>query len=34
VVDSGQLRARTPLVPAREFDALVHVPRVHPAWIR
>jgi erythromycin esterase-like protein len=34
VVDSGQLRARTPLVPAREFDALAHVPRVHPAWIR
>jgi erythromycin esterase len=34
VVDSGQLRARTPLVPAREFDAVAHVPRVHPAWIR
>jgi erythromycin esterase len=34
MVDSGQLRARTPLVPGREFDALVHVPHVHPAWIR
>ncbi len=34
VVDSGRLRARTPLVPAREFDALAHVARVHPAWIR
>jgi len=34
VVDSGQLRGRTPLVPGREFDALAHVPRVHPAWIR
>ncbi len=34
VVDSGQLRARIPLVPSREFDALAHVPRVHPAWIR
>jgi erythromycin esterase len=34
VVDSGQLRARTPLVPGDEFDALAHVPRVHPAWIR
>ncbi len=34
VVDSGQLRARTPLVPAQEFDAVAHVPRVHPAWIR
>ena len=32
--DSGQLRERTPLVPAREYDALAHVPRVHPAWIR
>ena len=34
VVDSGQLRGRIPLVPAREFDAVAHVPRVHPAWIR
>ncbi|NMO92508.1 erythromycin esterase family protein [Actinomycetospora sp. TBRC 11914] len=34
VVDSGQLRGRIPLVPDREFDALAHVPRVHPAWIR
>lgn len=34
VADSGQLRARTPLVPAREYDALAHVPKVHPAWIR
>lgn len=34
VVDSGQLRGRTPLVPGDEFDALAHVPRVHPAWIR
>jgi erythromycin esterase len=34
VVDSGQLRGRTPLVPDREYDALAHVPRVHPAWIR
>ncbi|MEJ2868937.1 erythromycin esterase family protein [Actinomycetospora sp. OC33-EN08] len=34
VVDSGQLRARTPVVPAREYDALALVPRVHPAWIR
>jgi erythromycin esterase len=34
VVDSGQLRGRTPLVPGREFDALAHVARVHPAWIR
>jgi erythromycin esterase len=34
VVDSGQLRARTAVVPAREFDAVTHVPRVHPAAIR
>ena len=34
VVDSGRLRARTPVVPAREYDALAHVARVHPAWIR
>jgi hypothetical protein len=34
VVDSGQLRARTAVVPAREFDAVAHVPRVHPAAIR
>lgn len=34
VVDSRALRERTPLVPGREYDALAHVPRVHPAWIR
>lgn len=34
VLDSGQLRARTPVVPAREYDALAHVPAVHPAWLR
>lgn len=34
VVDSGQLRERIPLVPAREYDAVALVPRVHPAWIR
>ncbi|MDL5155718.1 erythromycin esterase family protein [Actinomycetospora termitidis] len=34
VVDSGQLRERIPVVPAREYDALALVPRVHPAWIR
>ncbi|HEY2224201.1 erythromycin esterase family protein [Actinomycetospora sp.] len=34
VVDSRQLRGRTPVVPDQEFDALALVPRVHPAWIR
>lgn len=34
VVDSGQLRARTPVVPDEEYDALAFTPRVHPAWIR
>jgi erythromycin esterase len=33
-LDSADLRTRTPIVPAREFDALTHVPRVQPAWIR
>jgi erythromycin esterase len=34
VVDSGQLRARTPVVPAREYDGLALVPQVQPARIR